>query len=66
MMLLATISRGQQIASDTISKEQIIYNKARQLADSAKYKPALKELKKPLKKILLNLLTCLKIQSGFV
>ena len=49
MMLLATISRGQQIASDTISKEQIIYNKARQLADSAKYKPALKELKKAVK-----------------
>lgn len=48
-IILTVNCQAQQIASDTISKEQIIYNKARLLADSAKYKQAVKELKKTIK-----------------
>jgi tetratricopeptide (TPR) repeat protein len=49
MVFVAGFSSAQQIASDTLSQEQSLYNKARKLADSAKYSAAVKDLKKAVK-----------------
>jgi len=49
LIFMAGKSLAQQVASDTLSEEQKLYFNARILADSAKYKPAVKELKKALK-----------------
>lgn len=50
VFLLVKIDLNAQVlASDTISEEQIIYNKAKTFSDSANYKLAIGELKKAVK-----------------